>query len=37
MLTTLTLAGAAAESITAKKQPPTAPPKQFSHTIEGRA
>jgi len=28
MLKTLTLAGAAADSITAKKQPPTAPPKQ---------
>jgi hypothetical protein len=37
MRTTLTLTGSAADSITAKKQPPTAPPKQFSHTIEGRA
>ena len=31
-----TLAGAA-DSITAKKQPPTAPPKQARHAIEGRA
>jgi len=37
MLTTLTLAGAAADSITAKRQPPTAPPTQCSHVIEGRA
>jgi hypothetical protein len=37
MLKTLTLAGAAADSITAKKQPPTAPPKQTRHAIEGRA
>ena len=31
-----TLAGAAADSITAKKQPPTAPPKQTRHA-KGRA
>jgi hypothetical protein len=37
MLETLTLAGAAADSITAKKQPPTAPPTQCSQAIEGRA
>ena len=37
MLTTLTLAGAEADSITAKKQPPTAPPKHTTHAIEGRA
>jgi hypothetical protein len=37
MLKTLTLAGAAADSITAKKQPPTAPPKHSRRTIEGRA
>ena len=35
MLKTLTLAGAAA--ITAKRQPPTAPPRQTKHAIEGRA
>jgi len=37
MLKTLTLAGAAADSITAKKQPPTAPPEHTRHAIEGRA
>ena len=37
MLRTLTLAGAAADSITAKRQPPTAPPKQTKHAIEGSA
>jgi hypothetical protein len=37
MLKTLTLAGAVADSITAKRQPPTAPPQQTRHTIEGRA
>ncbi len=26
-----------ADSITAKRQPPTAPPKPCSHVIEGRA
>jgi hypothetical protein len=36
MLKTLTPADAA-DPITAKRQPPTAPPRHSSHMIEGRA
>ncbi len=37
MLETLTLAGAAIEPVTAKRQPPTAPPERRDDAIEGRA
>jgi hypothetical protein len=37
MLKTLILAGAESPPITAKRQPPTAPPKLLNISIEGRA
>jgi hypothetical protein len=33
----LTLAAAASRPVSAKRQPPTAPPKSLDHPIEGRA